>query len=40
MDFYAVSSMDVFPLNYDENTPKDGLCDNMDYNLKVRLWNG
>ena len=35
--FYAVSSMDVFPLNYDENTPKDGLCDNMDYNLKVRV---
>lgn len=35
--FYAVASMDVFPLNYDENTPKDGLYDNMDYALKVRI---
>ena len=35
--FYAVSSMDVFPLNYDENTPKDGLYDNMDYKLKARV---
>lgn len=35
--FYAVASMGVFPLNYDENTPKDGLYDNMDYALKVRI---
>lgn len=27
----------VFPLNYDENTPKDVLCDNMDYKLKIRI---
>ena len=29
--------MDGFPLNYDENTPKDGLYDNMDYKLKARV---
>lgn len=37
MDYYAVLQRTVFPLNYDENTPKDVLCDNMDYKLKIRI---
>ncbi|MCC8148348.1 hypothetical protein [Akkermansia sp.] len=35
--FYVVASADTFPWDYDENTPKDGLYDNMDYELKTRV---
>lgn len=35
--FYVVASADTFPWDYDENTPKDGLYDNVDYKLKTRI---
>lgn len=35
--FYVTASAGAFPLNYDENTPANGLYDNIDYNLKVRV---
>ena len=33
--FYVVVSADAFSWDYDENTPKDGLYGNMDYELKT-----